>query len=126
MVRMQTIRLALLVLCLSMVAAAQSTSQPDAAPAPAFGQNSPVLNPDNPPVSGVDEPSLELRTASRSFISPGLQVSETADTNGSNSLGSSNLGSISRVLGAFDLQQFWPKSDLFLEYVGGGAFYSNP
>ena len=128
MVRMQTIRLALLVLCLSIVAAAQSASQPDTtpAPAPAFGQTAPILNPENPPVSGVDEPSLELRTASRSFISPGLQVSETADTNGSNNLGSSDLASISRVLGAFDLQQFWPKSDLFLEYVGGGAFYSNP
>jgi hypothetical protein len=30
------------------------------------------------------------------------------------------------VLGALDLQQFWPKSDLFLEYLGGGAFYGSP
>jgi hypothetical protein len=36
------------------------------------------------------------------------------------------LDSTTRVLGAFDLQQFWPKSDLFLEYLGGGAFYNNP
>jgi hypothetical protein len=126
MVRMQTIRLALLVLCLSIVAAAQTSSPPDTAPAPAFGQNAPVLNPDNPPVSGVDEPSLELRTAARSFISPGLQLSESVDSNANNNLGSSDLASISRILGAFDLQKFWPKSDLFLEYVGGGAVYSNP
>ena len=126
MVRTQTIRLALLVSCLSLYTAAQTNSQPDTAPAPAFGQTAPILNPENPPVSGVDEPTLELRTATRSFISPALQVSETADTNGANNLGSSDLASISRVLGAFDLQQFWPKSDLFLEYVGGGAFYSNP
>jgi hypothetical protein len=67
-----------------------------------------------------------LHPASRSFISPALQVSESADTNGSNTLGGGGLESVSRVLGALDLQQFWPKSDLFLEYLGGGAFYSQP
>ncbi len=124
---MQTMQLALLMLTLSMSTAAQTTSQPDTAPAPAFGQNAPVLNPENPPISGVDEPSLELRTATRSFVSPGLQLSETADTNANNTLGpSSDVSSISRILGAFDLQKFWPKSDLFLEYVGGGAVYANP
>ncbi len=127
MLRAETIRFAVLALCLSAVAAAQTTAQPDTTPVPAFGQNAPVLNPDNPPVSGIDEPSLELRTATRSFISPGVQVSESADTNANNQLGSANnVASISRVLGAFDLQQFWPKSDLFLEYIGGGAFYTDP
>jgi hypothetical protein len=53
-------------------------------------------------------------------------VSESADTNGANQLGSNGLESVSHVLGAFDLQQFWPKSDLFLEYLGGGAFYGSP
>ncbi|MFZ0799394.1 MAG: hypothetical protein WCA13_14460 [Terriglobales bacterium] len=126
---MRTIRLALLVLGMSISAAAQdsSQSQPEnPAPVPAFGQNAPVLNPENPPVTGLDEPGLELRMASRSFISPALQVSEAADTNGSNQIGGSDLESITRVLGAFDLQQFWPKSDLFLEYLGGGAFYGSP
>ena len=64
--------------------------------------------------------------ASRSFISPALQLSESADTNGANQIGGTDLQSVTRVLGAFDLQQFWPKSDLFLEYLGGGAFYSSP
>ena len=54
-------------------------------------------------------------------------MSESADTNGEQPIRRLNdLESITRVLGAFDLQQFWPKSDLFLEYLGGGAFYSNP
>ena len=128
MARTRTIRLALLVLGMSVCVVAQdsSQSQPATTPAPAFGQNAPVLSPENPPVSGLDEPTLELRTASRSFVSPALQVSESADTNGANQLGSSGLESVSRVLGAFDLQQFWPKSDLFLEYLGGGAFYGSP
>jgi hypothetical protein len=125
---MNKIRLVLVVLSVSVGAAAQTGSQTQTGttPAPAFGQNAPVLNPENPPVSGLDEPTLELRTASRSFISPALQVSESADTNAENQLGGSNLESVTRVLGAFDLQQFWPKSDLFLEYLGGGAFYSSP
>ena len=128
MLTMRTIRWALLVLGMSICAAAQnsSSSQPDTTPAPAFGQNAPVLNPENPPVTGLDVPSLDLHPATRSFISPALLVSESADTNGSNQLGSSGLESVTHVLGAFDLQQFWPRSDLFLEYLGGGAFYANP
>ena len=128
MARMRKIRLALLVFGMSICAAAQnsSQSQPETTPAPAFGQNAPVLNPENPPVSGLDEPGLDLHTASRSFISPALQVSESADTNGGNQFGKTGLDSVTHVLGALDIQQFWPKSDLFLEYLGGGAFYANP
>ncbi len=95
-------------------------------PAPAFGQSAPILSPENPPVTGLDQPGLELRTATRSFISPAIQLSESAQTNGVNQLGNNDLESVGRVLGAVDLQQFWPKSDLFLEYLGGGAFYSSP
>jgi len=134
-------RVALLILAASVCAAGQSdsaTSQSppatqsqgqdnpsrDTAPAPAYGQTAPVLNPENPPISGLDQPSLEMRGATRSFISPGLEVSESADTNVNNELGTSQVKSATRVLGAFDLQRFWPKSDLFLEYLGGGVFFS--
>ncbi len=124
---MRKIRLALLISGLCISAAAQTESQNSTVPAPAFGQNAPVLNPENPPVSGIDEGVLDLHPATRSFISPALQVSESADTNASNNLGNtSDVSSITRILGALDLQQFWPKSDLFLEYLGGGAFYANP
>jgi len=129
MVRMRTICWALLVFGMSLCAAAQDSrqAQPEnPVPAPAFGQNAPILNPENPPITGLDQPGLDLKTASRSFVSPALQVSESADTNGSNQLGTNDVQSVTRVLGAFDLQQFWPKSDLFLEYLGGGAFYTSP
>src|ERR1700682_6730546 len=113
MARMPKIRLALLVLGMCIRAVAQTSSQPQTettpAPAPAFGQNAPVLNPENPPVSGLDEPGLDLHPATRSFISPALQVSESADTNSGNQLGNSGLDSITRILGAVDVQQFWPK-----------------
>src|ERR1700687_2050601 len=129
MAKLPKIRLALLVLGMCICAAAQTTSQSQTptAPAPAFGQSgSPVLDPENPPVSGLDEPLLDLHTATRSFISPALQVSESGDTNGGNQVHGSSLESVTRVLGAFDLQQFWPKSDLFLEYLGAGACDGGP
>jgi hypothetical protein len=117
-----------LILILSLCAPAQDNDQPQGtAPAPAFGQeNTPILNPENPPLSGLDEPSLELKTATRSFISPALQVGESGDSNADNQLGGSRVEAISHVLGAFDLQKFWPRSDLFLEYLGGGVFGNNP
>jgi hypothetical protein len=131
----RTIRVAVLIFGAGLYAAAQNDattqetpSQPAqqaTTPAPAFGQNAPVLNPENPPISGLDQPTLEMRGATRSFFSPGLQVSESADTNSGNQLGQSQLKSATRILGALDLQRFWPKSDLFLEYLGGGVFFSH-
>ena len=81
MAKMRTIRLALLVFGMSGYAAAQSSSQsqPATTPAPAFGQNAPVLSPENPPVSGLDEPGLELHTASQEI--PGRTI-ELGDDSG--------------------------------------------
>lgn len=133
----QTIWLVVVVLGACVIASAQSadpqTQQPSdsqpqeaPAPAPAFGQTAPILSPENPPISGIDEPRLDLRRALRSFASVGLQASESADTNTRNQLSSNpDVRSISRILGAFDLQRFWPKNDLIAEYVGGGAFYTS-
>ena len=132
-----SIRLVVLLLggCLIAVAqndsqTAEGTAQTDQgsapAPAPAFGQNAPILSPENPPVSGIDEPRLDLRRALRSYVSGGLGVSESGDSNPDNQLGStSGLKSVTRVVGVGDLQRFWPKSDLLAEYLGGAGFYSS-
>lgn len=126
----RTIRLTLLILGLGIAVAAQDVppagGEPTPPAVPGFGQNAPVLSPENPPVTSLDAPRLDLPTANRSFISPALQASESLDTNAGNQLGHADAKSITRILGALDLQQFWPKSDLFLEYLGGGAFYSGP
>jgi hypothetical protein len=97
----------------------QGSSQSQTPPAPAYGQNAPILNPDNPPLSGLDEPTLELRPLNRSFLSEAIQVGESADSNANNTIGGSQASAVSHILGAADLQKFWPKSDLFLEYLGG-------
>jgi hypothetical protein len=125
---MTTKQITRLILALAMVAtcamAQDESRQPGTTPAPAFGQNAPVLNPENPPVSGLDEPGLDLRTATRSFIAPSLQLSESADTNAGNQFGSHNVEAVTRFLGALDLQRFWSKTDFLAEYLGGGALYS--
>jgi len=121
----QRIGVVAVVLGISLWAVAQNdTATSRTGPAPAFGQTAPVLDPDNPPISGLDEPGLDMRGGTRSFISGGLAVAESGDTNASNE-GKQALSSVTHVLGAFDLQRFYAKTDLFAEYFGGGAFYSN-
>ena len=122
----RTIRVLLAFLAVSLYAAGQDASSSErTGPAPALGQTAPVLNPDNPPLSSLDEPGLDMRSGSRSFVSYGLSASETADSNANNALGKSGYSSVTHLLGAFDLQKFYAKTDLFAEYVGGGAIYSN-
>jgi hypothetical protein len=119
-------RWALVALSLSVWAAAQDSSgqQPATTPAPAFGQNAPILNPENPSISGLDEPALHLGSADRSFIAPALRLSQSADTNPGNQFGTNNLQGVTRLLGALNLQRVWSKSDFLAEYLGGLGFYS--
>jgi len=121
---MHTIRLLLTVLGISLLAAAQDDSTRKEPVSP-LGENTPILNPDNPPVSGVDEAGMDMRGGERSFISYGLSASETADSNANNQLDSQTVSSVTHLLGAVDLQRLYTKTDIFAEYLGGGAFYSN-
>src|SRR5258705_8524026 len=122
----RTIRLLVAFLGIGVWAAAQNDATPErTGPEPALGQTAPVLHPDNPPISSLDEAGLDMRSASRSFVSYGLSASETADSNASNELRSQSLSSVTHLLGALDFQRFYPKTDIFGEYVGGAAFYSN-
>jgi hypothetical protein len=126
MATMRTSRVLLVVLGVSLFATAQNDSSSErTGPAPALGQTDPVLNPDNPPISGLDEAGLDMRSAARSFVSTGLSVSETADSNSNNQLGRQGMSSVTHLLGALDVQRFYAKTDLFAEYLGGGAFYTN-
>jgi hypothetical protein len=79
---------------------------------------------DNPPISGLDQPSLEPRMASRSFLVPGLSVSQSADSNVSGGTGTS-WTDVTHVLGDAALQKMWNRYDIALDYLGGGSFYSN-
>jgi hypothetical protein len=103
-----------------------SGQQPNAVPAPAFGQdNSSPQSSDNPPISGLDQPSLEPRGVARSYLIPGAHVSEAVDTNVNTSAGRSAINGVTRALGSLTLQKLWSRYDAALDYVGGGAFYTN-
>jgi hypothetical protein len=94
-------------------------------PVPAYGQeNAPPLVSENPPLSGLDLPSLEPHGAPISYIQPGATLSESADTNAGNVLGGSGVASVTRGLGSLTLKRLWSHYDLALDYVGGFGYYS--
>src|SRR5438874_1617743 len=101
--------------------------QPTTAPAPAYGQDTttPPANVDNPPISGLDQPSFEPGLLNRSFLIPGAHISQAIDTNVAGSTGSTAINGVTRVLGSLALQKLWSHFDSSLGYVGGGSFYSN-
>jgi hypothetical protein len=133
----------LAVLALALSAAAQDTSTPDSAapqgtapqdtttpqqPIPAYGQeNAPPLVTENPPLSGLDLPSLEPHAAPLSYIQPGATVSESADTNAANLVGGGgSFTSVSRALASMTLKRLWSHYDLAVDYIGGVGYYDLP
>ncbi len=107
--------------------AASASGQADQppGPVPAYGQeNTPLTTSENPPLSGIDLPSLEPNAAPLSFLQPGATVSETVDSNALNVVGGgTNFSSITRALGSVTLRRLWSHYDLALDYVGGAAIY---
>jgi len=106
---------------------AQTPSTPENGqqqPVPAYGQeNAPPPISENPPLSGLDLPSLEPHAAPLSYLQPGATFSETADSNVGNNLGNQSFTSVSRALGSLTLQRLWSNYDLALDYMGGFAYY---
>ena len=98
-----------------------------AAPA-ATGLDTTTQLSENPPLSGLDQPSFEPGYSTRSYLAPHLMASEGVDTNAyGNTSGSSNLNAETRVMGSMELQKLWKTHPLDLDYVGGGVWYNgNP
>jgi hypothetical protein len=96
-------------------------------PAPAFGSGAPIPSAtENPPISGLDRPSLEPGAVSRSFLAPGAILSESADSNVDGTPGGSNnstVGGVARVMGSLTLQKIFSRYETDLQYIGGGIFY---
>jgi len=102
-------------------AAPQSSQQE---PVPAYGQEgaqTPIS--ENPPLSGLDTPSLEPHAAPISYLQPGATFSESADSNINTTLGGQSVKSVSRGLGTLTLKRLWSHYDLALDYVGGVGYY---
>jgi len=95
-------------------------------PVPAYGQEgAPTPISENPPLSGLDTPSLEPHAAPLSYLQPGATFSESADSNIGTSLGGQSVRSVSRGLGSLTLKRLWSHYDLALDYIGGVGYYNS-
>jgi hypothetical protein len=78
----------------------------------------------NPPISGIDQPSLGAQFPTRSFLVPGAHVSEALDSNVGQTAGTSAINGVTRALGSLMLQKIGSRYETALDYVGGVAFYT--
>ena len=94
-------------------------------PVPAYGQeNAPPPISENPPLSGLDLPSLEPHAAPLSYIQPGATFNESAEANAGNAPGGTGFSSVSRGMGSLTLKRLWSNYDLAVDYVGGVGYYT--
>jgi len=103
-----------------------ASANPPQQPVPAYGQdNSSAPVSENPPISGLDLPSLEPHAAPLSYLQPGATVSESADSNAASELGAAqSFSSLTHALGTLELRRLWSNYDLALDYVGGVGYYT--
>ena len=94
------------------------------APPAAYGQENPVvIVNENPPISSLDQPSLEPNIQPRSMLLGGVEASESVDSNiGSDARPAWH--SVSRGLGGLTMQRLWSRYQLAAAYVGGVSFYN--
>jgi hypothetical protein len=103
-------------------ALAQSTDQ--GAPPAATGPDTTTQVIENPPLSGLDEPSFEPGYGARSYLLPSAQLNEAVDTNPASTLGSKTvIKNVTRGLGSLTLQKLWKIHPLDVAYVGGVSHY---
>jgi hypothetical protein len=101
----------------------QNTS--GAAPA-ATGLDTATQMTENPPLSGLDEPTFEPGYGARSYLAPKAEVSESVDSNGANDFSKTNITTTSRALGSVELRKLWKMHPLAIDYVGGVDWYNGP
>ncbi|MBV9339262.1 MAG: hypothetical protein JO159_00030 [Acidobacteria bacterium] len=116
----------LAVLTVVPLTAAFALSQDDTSPqtsGPAPAASAPAAqNAENPPLSGLDRPTSEPAFGGRSYLIPGLQLSEAIDSN--SALSGGRTTEASRGLGALDLQKIWKTYQVGIDYLAGGEYYT--
>jgi len=107
---------------------AQSTSDQNgsgAVPA-ATGLDTTTQMSENPPLSGLDQPSFEPGFGTGSYLAPKLELSEAVDSNSLGNFSSSNVTESTRALGSLELQKLWKLHPLDVDYIGGVDWYNGP
>src|SRR5215470_2463269 len=124
------VMLAFLIAGFNATAQAQNATGQDQSAAPAAtGPDNDSQTIENPPLSGLDQPSFEPGFGARSYLVPKLQVNEAVDTNRTGQLtlphGQSvpPIKGVTRGLGSLTLQKMWKLHPLDVDYSGGVAWY---
>src|SRR5215470_9201316 len=124
------VMLAFLIAGFNATAQAQNATGQDQSAAPAAtGPDNDSQTIENPPLSGLDQPSFEPGFGARSYLVPKLQVNEAVDTNRTGQLTTPNgqnipaIKGVTRGLGSLTLQKMWKLRPLDVDYSGGVAWY---
>ena len=83
-------------------------------------------NVENPPLSGLDQPTAEPAFGGRSYLMPGFQVSQSVVSNSGGSSPNPYSSDVTRALGSVDLQKIWRQSQFGLDYIAAGDFVAGP
>lgn len=102
----------------------QQPSEPSGPPPAATGLDTSTQLTENPPLSGLDEPSFEPGYGARSYLVPSAQLSEALDSNATGDVSSANLRAQTRALGSIELQKLWKTHPLDVDYIGGIDWYN--
>lgn len=117
--------LLLLALCVPKTwAQAPSDQNAGGAPPAATGVDATTQMSENPPLSGLDEPSFEPGFGTRSYLAPKVELSEAVDTNAIGTFSHSDTTESSRALGSLELQKLWKLHPLDVDYAGGVDWYN--
>lgn len=105
---------------------AQTSNNPNTSGAPpaATGLDSTTQMSENPPLSGLDQPSFEPGFGTRSYLAPKLELTESLDSNDLGNFSKSNFTGSTRALGSLELQKLWKLHPLNVDYVGGVDWYN--
>lgn len=92
---------------------------------PAYGQEgTPASGTENPPLTGINLPSLEPNPARRNYFQAGFTLNQSANSNAGAALGGGEFTSITRGLGSLALHHAHGRYDVGVDYIGGVAEYS--
>jgi hypothetical protein len=117
--------LLLLALCVSKTWAQAPGDQNAGSAAPAAtGLDTTTQMSENPPLSGLDQPSFEPGFGTRSYLAPKVELSEGLDSNGLGNFSKANITETTRALGSLELQKLWKLHPLDVDYVGGVDWYN--
>jgi|KBSMisStaDraftv2_1062788.scaffolds.fasta_scaffold11022_4 hypothetical protein len=111
----------------------QQSSEPPKAPAKTYGplgvdnqqdqnQTPDAYQPDTRPLTGFQQPTVGTPTERHSYWVPGVSYYNFIQSNGNIGGGESNWSSTSYLSGNVSLVENWSRSQLMMNYSGGGNF----